>query len=1030
MVDVARVQLAVDSRQVRQANQDLGTMDRRGGQATRSVDFLKRAVVALGGALSVREVIRYADGWRNVSNQLSTVTDTTAEQVAIQTRLVQTANDTRSQFESTANLYARLARSTTELNLTQDELIGLTTTINQSFAVSGATAEEASNAITQLSQGLAAGALRGEEFNSVSEQSPILMRAIADSLDMTIGELRSFAAEGGITAEIVIGALTEASDEIDAAFTNMTATFGQNMTVARNNLMEFVGSSDTVQDAVLSLGETAVAITENLDRFAAEFGIFGDNMSVAMSGTFNDIIGGVETLDHAFTTFFAETNLGAISFADALSVTLGTTIANIRSFIQIMTVESVSFVDRLKAESTDVSASLARGLDFYLDKVGIQIDGLREHWSEAYTGPGGIQEQIDTIDRARRESIAEFLGQNDDTLEALYEQVSAGEELRREYDRVAASQDRVTTSAGLMRDGFVAVGDSSEETNPILATLRGTTDVLNTAFEETEFRMKGVTESQYEVSQAVVDSFDPLKAQQNMIENLQKEWANLIFDTLDQGKFSFESFFDTVIDGYKRMIAELASKSLINAIFGGGGVSGFVAEMQQGLSMIPGLGGGSGGGGGIIGSITQGNTAQGLSNIANIFSGGSGGSGAGVNNAFNMPGLGGVNPMTLAQAGSSGGLGIGGVFNAAGPGGVNPMTLSQAGGGGGLLSSAGGFISKAAPWAAAAFAVYEIGKALDNDDGYERSMAGFEAAPSQVRRQRGVDMFDMEAFASGFDPMGVAHRSTREQAEAATEPFRELDATITDLIKQLEGSIDTSNATFSGTSMDGQFSDAGTVLGMGGKTSEADMAAMLDRFGIELVKHAEGLDQEVMDALQSASGTAEAFEILNSAVRSQAAAASNIVPAASNIVPMATQREAADEVIDQAFNIFTGEVTGMGLRQARRTFNRYESEGVLSRDVLADVGGFSMSEVNQALDGSHRNGLDFVPRDGYRAELHAGERIQTASQARDSDNVAAEIRMMRNDLNRGFFAVAKNTAKLAKLEDRWDKNGLPEARTA
>ena len=160
---------------------------------------LGRSIAAVVGGLSaglaVQQVVRYADAWQNASNQLRQVTEGTEQLAQVQGQLLGLANETRSGFESTANLYSRLARSTTELGLEQSDLLDLTKSINQAFVASGATAQEADAAITQLSQGLAAGALRGDEFNSVSEQAPMLMRAIAESLDMTIGELREFASE-------------------------------------------------------------------------------------------------------------------------------------------------------------------------------------------------------------------------------------------------------------------------------------------------------------------------------------------------------------------------------------------------------------------------------------------------------------------------------------------------------------------------------------------------------------------------------------------------------------------------------------------------------------------------------------------------------------------------------------------------------------------------------------------------------------------------------------------------------------------
>jgi hypothetical protein len=91
-------------------------------------------------------------------------------------------------------------------------------------------------------------------------------------------------------------------------------------------------------------------------------------------------------------------------------------------------------------------------------------------------------------------------------------------------------------------------------------------------------------------------------------------------------------------------------------------------------------------------------------------------------------------------------------------------------------------------------------------------------------------------------------------------------------------------------------------------------------------------------------------------------------------------------------------------------------------EILANAGGLV------ATDGEHRDGLDFVPYDGYVAELHAGERVQTAQQARSSDIVAEEMASLRGSIEQIMFAVAKSTGKLYSLNDRWDKNGMPPVR--
>ena len=168
---------------------------------------LGMAMGAMGTSLSVAVVLNYAESWKKVESQLKLVTKGHEDLQRTQGQLMSLSKETTSSFDTTANLYARLARSTEELGLSQAELLTITSTINKAFVVSGASGAEASAAITQLSQGFASGTLRGDELNSVMEQAPRLARALADGIGVGIGQLRQMGEEGQITSDILAHAL-------------------------------------------------------------------------------------------------------------------------------------------------------------------------------------------------------------------------------------------------------------------------------------------------------------------------------------------------------------------------------------------------------------------------------------------------------------------------------------------------------------------------------------------------------------------------------------------------------------------------------------------------------------------------------------------------------------------------------------------------------------------------------------------------------------------------------------------------------
>ncbi|MGT2037024.1 tape measure protein, partial [Enterobacter hormaechei subsp. hoffmannii] len=149
------------------------------------------------------------------------------------------------------------------------DLVKLTTIINQGFVVSGATAEEAENAIIQLSQGLASGALRGEEFNSVNEQGNRLIVALADSMGVGIGQMRQMAAAGKLTTDVVVNGLLSQGVTIGNEFANTTTTISQALQVAGNNITKFFGENSTVKTGTAIFNDAVISVSENIGALSA-----------------------------------------------------------------------------------------------------------------------------------------------------------------------------------------------------------------------------------------------------------------------------------------------------------------------------------------------------------------------------------------------------------------------------------------------------------------------------------------------------------------------------------------------------------------------------------------------------------------------------------------------------------------------------------------------------------------------------------------------------------------------------------------
>lgn len=257
-------------------NQRLDLMERGFDKTSRSIDTtersmssLSRVAVALTAALSVQQVAEYADAWATVNNKLSNSLRPSEQLADVTQRVFDITQQTRSSLDATASLYARLERATRQYGTSAGDLAKLTTIINQGFVVSGATAQEAENAIIQLSQGLASGALRGEEFNSVNEQGNRLIVALADSMGVSIGKMRDMAAQGKLTTDVVVKGLLSQGSVIGAEFANTTTTISQDLQVAGNNITKFFGENSTVKTGAAIFSDAVVTISENIGGLSA-----------------------------------------------------------------------------------------------------------------------------------------------------------------------------------------------------------------------------------------------------------------------------------------------------------------------------------------------------------------------------------------------------------------------------------------------------------------------------------------------------------------------------------------------------------------------------------------------------------------------------------------------------------------------------------------------------------------------------------------------------------------------------------------
>lgn len=224
---------------------------------------------AIGVGIVVREFAQLIDSATTIDNRLKLVTNTAGEVNAVFAELVSISNDTRTGLEANAQLFGRLALATKDLGLTFKEQLDLTRGLNQALIISGANAAEGSAGLIQLGQGLAAGALRGDELRSVLEQLPKVADVIAKGLGITRGELRAFGTQGKITAKAVVDAFKKAADSLTEEFTKITPTIESAFIVLKNKALELTRSLNHAAGVGKFFAEGILTIADNFNILAS-----------------------------------------------------------------------------------------------------------------------------------------------------------------------------------------------------------------------------------------------------------------------------------------------------------------------------------------------------------------------------------------------------------------------------------------------------------------------------------------------------------------------------------------------------------------------------------------------------------------------------------------------------------------------------------------------------------------------------------------------------------------------------------------
>ena len=276
MAQESVLRIVIDSRNAernaRALANELDSIEKKGDFASKSMDSMSVATRQLAGYMAglvtVSAAINKVDAYTNLQNRLKLVTNSQQELNQAMNDTFKIAQSSYQSWDSVVQVYQRFSDNAKTLGINMEQTAKLTETVSKAVAVSGASTQAAEAALTQFGQALASGTLRGEELNSILEQTPALAKAIAQGMGITVGQLRSVAAEGKITGEVLVDALTKSADSVDQLFQKTDITIGQSIGLLSNELTKFIGEAGQSSGAASLLAESVKLLAQNLSLLA------------------------------------------------------------------------------------------------------------------------------------------------------------------------------------------------------------------------------------------------------------------------------------------------------------------------------------------------------------------------------------------------------------------------------------------------------------------------------------------------------------------------------------------------------------------------------------------------------------------------------------------------------------------------------------------------------------------------------------------------------------------------------------------
>lgn len=545
------------SRPIQKLDKNLATLDKRTITTNKTFLGLNAGLAKLaGGFIAVssaingaKAVVTASDEYKTLQSRLILVSNSTEEFVNIQDKLFQSAQSTRTELTSVADLYAQMSRSTQNLNINSDRLLAITDLINKTLTISGGNAQSASAGLVQLSQGFAGGALRGQEFNSVLEQTPRLAQAISDGLKVSIGGLRQLANEGKLTTEVVLNAIENQANTINKEIEKVSLTSSQALTTLSNSFVVLSGKLDDATGLTSTYATSLQDISKYLDQNQAELIAFAQT-SVAVIGKtidgFNLLYETVENTGQILINGLNITVYGALNL-------ISKAILNVTESLNAISLASNSSLEKVKTLSNFIEKGLTNAQSNLISNT--------EELKNAY-----VDFSVSIEDRIK---LNEQEGkQYDETLRKEKEQLNQLKELQKVQDVLKQARATIDPYASKLEDinskyrtqYDLLVKNSASQKELITLTQAWAVELekINSKSVSTQTIDTSFIDKQKEFKQQLEDLN---KSQSQLeLENLARDY-DLYGANLDKKSQAYENFVNRVNQLGEQMYQEQLEKS-------------------------------------------------------------------------------------------------------------------------------------------------------------------------------------------------------------------------------------------------------------------------------------------------------------------------------------------------------------------------------------------------------------------------------------------------------------------------------------